>query len=206
MRGNRGVAVGLVAALSSILVAAGCDSGDSSGAAAADELEEHGGEYCPGPLPLAPKATYGFGTEEPATEEPELKAPEIAWVCRYDTTDVSGRGSGGAHLRWDRAGEPVRLTTAQVAALGRIVRSLEPVEPQGCTDDLGPRYLWSYSSGTDLTGIVVDDYGCGDIRLTDDPFTTVAGSSEQDGVVPGVLAGVPALADGRPEALSSSAG
>ena len=54
-----------------------------------------------------------------------------------------------------------------------------------CTEELGPRWMLVLSRSGDLTGVVVDGYGCRDVRLTDEPFTTVAG----EGAVEGVLTG-----------------
>ncbi|MDP9443546.1 MAG: hypothetical protein M3P83_04015 [Actinomycetota bacterium] len=50
-----------------------------------------------------------------------------------------------------------------------------------------------YTHPGDLTGVVIDDYGCARIRLTDDPFQTAPGDSGQEGTVPGVLSGPPEL-------------
>lgn len=50
-----------------------------------------------------------------------------------------------------------------------------------------------YATGRDLTGVVVDDFGCGDVSLTDDPFTTPPGAATQDGTVAGVLTGTDEL-------------
>jgi hypothetical protein len=44
-----------------------------------------------------------------------------------------------------------------------------------------------YTHLADLTGVVVDDYGCASVGLTDDPFKTAPGESDQVGTVPGVL-------------------
>lgn len=45
----------------------------------------------------------------------------------------------------------------------------------------------AYSHDGDLTGVVVDDYGCRDVRLTDNPHTTPPGADNQVGTVGGVL-------------------
>lgn len=50
-----------------------------------------------------------------------------------------------------------------------------------------------YATGRDLTGVVVDDFGCGDVRLTDDPFKTPPGDATQDTTVAGVLTGTDEL-------------
>lgn len=46
-----------------------------------------------------------------------------------------------------------------------------------------------YSHAGDLTGVVVDDYGCRDVRLTDNPHVTPPGASDQVGTVGGILDG-----------------
>jgi hypothetical protein len=43
------------------------------------------------------------------------------------------------------------------------------------------------------TGVIVDDYGCRDVRLTDNPHTTPPGADDQDGTVGGVLDGGAAI-------------
>jgi hypothetical protein len=61
--------------------------------------------------------------------------------------------------------------------------------------ELGPRYLVSYTYKRDLTGVVIDRYGCREVRLTDNPFTTVPGAASGAGIVEGVLAGPTKLLD-----------
>jgi hypothetical protein len=41
----------------------------------------------------------------------------------------------------------------------------------------------------------VDEFGCGEVRLTDDPFGVSPGESSGAGTVSGVLAAPPGLAD-----------
>ncbi len=141
-------------------------------------------------LPRAPRATYGFGNDRPATTVPTLWKPQEAWVCRYVARDVASKGSNGAWYEWMRQDAPRRLGAEELAAFSTAIEQLEP--PTGetaCTDDLGPRYLVSYAYENDLTGVVIDDYGCNGVRLTDDPFTTVPGDPSQPGTVVGVLSG-----------------
>jgi hypothetical protein len=52
-----------------------------------------------------------------------------------------------------------------------------------------------YSHHGDLTGVVVDDYGCRDVRLTANPHSTPAGAADQEGIVGGVLDGGAAILD-----------
>ena len=81
-----------------------------------------------------------------------------------------------------------------LAGLDQRLDALEPIESnQVCNMDLGPRFMLVYRHGTDLTGVSVDDYGCKDVRLTDDPFTTVVGEATQGGTVRGVLQAPPEL-------------
>ncbi|CAN5346577.1 hypothetical protein BH09ACT12_BH09ACT12_33750 [soil metagenome] len=65
----------------------------------------------------------------------------------------------------------------------------------GCDGDLGPRWLVVYSHDGDLTGVLVDDFGCDVVRLTDDPRSTPPGEVDENGMVVGVLAGGPAILD-----------
>ncbi len=62
-----------------------------------------------------------------------------------------------------------------------------------CTDDLGARWMVVLSHEGDLTGVVVDDYGCRDVRLTDNPHLSPPGADDQEGTVGGVFAGGPAI-------------
>ena len=155
-----------------------------------DELSQHGGSFCPATLPRAPRETYGFGTEQPATARPSLWKPQQAWLCRYVSKNVAPKDSNGAWLEWARLGAPRRLDARQLEAFSNAITQLRlPPGDRACSDDLGPRYLVSYSYEQDLTGVVIDAYGCDDIRLTDDPFSTVPGNPSQPGTVKGVLTG-----------------
>ena len=46
-----------------------------------------------------------------------------------------------------------------------------------------------YAHDGDLTGVVVDDYGCRTVRLTDKPHATPPGADRQEGTVGGTLDG-----------------
>jgi len=141
-------------------------------------------------LPRAPRETYGFGDDLPAMKAPTLSKPQQVWICAYVPRDVAPEGSNGAWFEWVRKGAPRRLDAGEVEAFSAAIEQLGPATGiNSCTDDLGPRYLVSYASGSDLTGVVVDDYGCQEVRLTDDPFTTVPGDALQPGTVEGVLYG-----------------
>ena len=161
-----------------------------------DELSSHHGKFCPTVLPRASRATYGFGDDRPAATAPTLPKPDEAWICRYDSRNVAPEGSNGAWLEWTRQDAPRRLDDDEMKVFSSAVQHLQPIAGDiACTSDLGPRYLVSYANRNDLTGVVIDRYGCGEIRLTDDPFNTVPGDPSQPGTVTGVLGGPAGLLD-----------
>jgi hypothetical protein len=150
------------------------------------EIAEHGGP-CPSVLPSpTDDRGYGFGTERMATEQPTFSKPDTAWVCQYGTEDG---GPDGPRFVWVLNHAPRRLDDS---LLGDVEAKLQEVRataaPQACTDDLGPRWMLVTSTGGDLTGTVVDGFGCGHVRLTDDPFVTAPGDPEEGGTVAGSLA------------------
>lgn len=183
-----------------VLAACGDDTGGSaSGAdpssptAEADELGKHGGEVCPDELPLGSDKRHGLGLDEPADEAPSLPDPEEAWVCTYNHRD-SATGGGGASYAWVRDGDARQVPADQIPTLADALTALTPADPgRMCTLELGPRLMLVYTHGSDLTGVVVDDFGCRDVRLTDEPFETAPGEATQPGTVPGVLSAPPAL-------------
>ena len=174
------------------LAFASCD-GEPDAASPPDEpiaeLAQHDGSFCPRSLPRASQESYGFGTSERAEEAPSLWEPEEAWVCEYVTKNIAPRDANGAWYEWVRQGEPRRLSGEALHSFAAALRDLRPSEADVCTSDLGPRYLVSYVYESDLTGVVIDDYGCQEIRLTDEPFETVPGDAAQPGTVAGVLMG-----------------
>lgn len=153
------------------------------------EPEPSSAELCPDSLPRASKATYGFGDDGPAATAPSLPVPHRAWICRYDPRDIATRADA-AWFEWVRQGRPRPLDDTELATFSSAVEGLRPASAdRACTADLGPRYLVAYAEGSELTGVVVDAYGCGDIRLTDDPSATVPGEPRRPGTVAGVLQG-----------------
>jgi hypothetical protein len=164
--------------------------GDSSGHRV-DEVAAHRGQVCPRKLAQASDETYGFGTSEPADVSPSLPVPEAAWVCRYGADDVGpGPDGDGTTFGWVRRDPPRRVAESRLPALAEHVDELAPAEgDRACTADLGPRWMLVLAAGGDLTGVVVDDFGCQDVRLTDEPFRTPPGEATQPGTVSGVLSG-----------------
>lgn len=159
------------------------------------ELDSRG--PCPPQLPEAQDDDgYGFGSEAPADQSPDLPAQDRAWVCRYDPVDEPSE-DGGRHLSWERAGGPQEVDPALVPDVVGTVNRLAPPPPdQMCTADLGPR--WSVvlaTAGGDLTAVVVDDFGCHHVRLSADPWGGAPGETPGEGVPEGVLDGGQALLD-----------
>jgi hypothetical protein len=182
------------------LLAAGCGdpeapAGDSGRGPTIDEIAAHDGQVCPTQLPLKKKSGHGFGTARPAKSAPSLPAPESAWVCQYSPTEAGpGPDGNGTRFSWVRTGGASPVDSARLPALEHGLTQLVPAnDDRICTADLGPRWMLVLSNGTDLTGVVVDDFGCRDVRLTDEPFETVPGEATHGGTVPGVLAGPAAL-------------
>lgn len=157
---------------------AGCgDDGGSRGGTAREHREElaaHQGQPCPRRLPQTEGP--GLGTQEPAAEAPSLPEADRAWVCEYAATAPG----------WPRQGPPREVVGETLDALGGRVAALRPADGMRmCTEELGPRWMLVLSHDGDLTGVVVDGYGCRDVRLTDEPFTTVAGEGALEGVLTG---------------------
>ena len=135
-------------------------------------------------------AGHGFGASTPATGKPALLEPEQAWVCEYRPEEAGETSSGGTTFRWVRHGPPAPVSPAELSDLSAALDDLVPVDHgRACTSDLGSRWMVAYVRDGDLTGVVVDDYGCHDVRLSDDPYGTAPGADEQEGAVGGVLDG-----------------
>lgn len=184
----------LTSSLLSLGLLGGCSDGSSDRAEDVardrpDEVTAHDGEVCPGRLPDAGDE-HGFGTSEPAGSAPVLETSESAWVCVYDATEVADAGADGASYAWTRRGEAVAVPDSSLADLARHLDELEPApDHRMCTADLGPRWMLVTAVDGDLTGVVVDGFGCRDVRLTDEPFDVVPGDASAPGVVPGTLTG-----------------
>lgn len=185
------------AVATAVLVLSGCDLPWSSTATAQEpavrtsELADSGGRPCPQELPISDDPSgHGFGTEKVADELPALLEPQEAWVCTYNFFDVGTSHSGGITYGWRRAGGPETVAAADLPELQSALHDLEPADDsRGCPDDLGPKWMVVFSHDGDLTGVVVDGYGCRDVRLTENPHITPPGADNQDGTVGGVFDG-----------------
>lgn len=161
------------------LVVTGCGL-SRSGDTVTDSPTINAGEFhaaselpCPEELPLGDDPSgHGFGVEAGRT------------------------ATGGTFFEWVLAKKPAAVDPGGLAALQIALDNLSlPDQALACTDDLGPRWMVAYVHEGDLTGAVVDDYGCRDVRLTDNPHTTSPGAGAQDGTVAGVLDGGQAILD-----------
>lgn len=202
-RSRIGRVVAFLGSVSATLTLSGCGPPWASTPTANDpevrpsELADAGGRPCPKRLPIGGDPSgHGFGTDEVADELPTLLEPQRAWVCQYNTVDVGTTRDGGAVFEWRRAGQPQPVAAADLPDVQSTLDDLALADrSRSCTADLGPRWMVVYSHDGDLTGVVVDDYGCRDVRLTDDPHTTPPGADDQEGTVAGVLAGGAAIID-----------
>ena len=196
------------AAVALALLLGGCGGGES-GAPVAEEPSPTGsspdepspdeptgapGRPCPRVLPAAGERA---GADEAAEELPELPPVRRAWVCRYHPARLGeGDGDGGGPSSgWERQGRAVPVADADLAPLADALDGLALLDldtsQRVCTADLGPRFMVVLADAGDLTGVVVDDFGCHDTRLTADPHSLPAGADGPGGAVDGVLQGGP---------------
>lgn len=185
-------AVAWSAALIAALAVAGCGEVVAEPQTVlTDEMAGHDGQVCPRKLPAGEDpAGYGFGIQEPADKKPSLLTPDAGWVCRFEPVRAgSGPEGGGTKFVWQRKEDPVALTPAQLAAATEYLAELQPQRQDACPANLGPRILLVFSHVRDLTGVVIDDFGCNSVRLTDQPFTRAPGDPGQQGTVSGTLTG-----------------
>lgn len=161
------------------------------------ELTDADNRPCPDELPVSDDPSgHGFGVQELADEHPTLLSPNEAWECRYDPFDAATTTSGGAMYEWRRSNQPTPVDSAALPRLRDALGGLGPADrSEGCNADLGPRWMVVYNHDGDLTGLVVDDYGCRDVRLTDNPHVTPPGADDQEGAVGGILDGGEAILD-----------
>jgi len=165
------------------------DPGSTSAAASPTFAPE---DVCPPKLPRDDDPEdHGFGAQEDARQEPSLPAPEQAWTCQYDAVDAGQTPDGGTEFAWVLHGTAAEVAEPELGAFASALDRVQPYPRSGrmCTQELGPRWLVVYPGSDGLIGVVVDDFGCREVRLTDDPATTPPGAGDGDGTVPGVLDG-----------------
>lgn len=159
------------------------------------ELDAANNRPCPQELPIGDDpGGHGFGVEAAAEKLPTLLEPQETWMCHYNTSDVGATPSGGTTYGWGHTGQPVPVAPSDVPNFQDALNDLSlPDLNEACTADLGPRWMVVWTHDGDLTGVVVDDFGCRSVRLTDNPHTTPPGADDQDGTVAGVLGGGTAI-------------
>jgi hypothetical protein len=187
----------VAAALSAVLLS-GCGGSEDDSPTAVDpkdgsdttvgELAAHDGQPCPDQLP---QPAEGLGTDQPAASAPTLPAVDQAWVCQYAANEAN---------KWLLEGEANPVDAALLPDIETGLGALSPAPAhQMCTMDLGPRWMIvSATADGDLTGVVVDDFGCRSVRLTDEPFEVVPG----EGTFPGALS----APDGLLEKIKAAVG
>ncbi len=152
------------------------------------------GEVCPAVLPPPELPGDGLGTQEPAATAPSLPAPEAASVCLYDPTETEAAEGEETTYSWTLSSAPVPVGARDLKTLTQQLTELTPADPDAtCPAKVRSRWLLVYTVGDDATGVAVDDFGCQDVRLTDEPFETAPGDATQEGTVSGVLSGPTAL-------------
>ena len=149
------------------------------------------GEACPSELPRPDEPGNGLGTLEPAASAPSLAAFEAASVCLYDASkSEESTDSETPTYTWRLASSPVEVGKKDLKALNEQLGELVPEKAgRTCSPKVSTRWLLISTGDDEATGVVVDDFGCRAVRLTDAPFETAPGEATREGVVPGVLAG-----------------
>ncbi|WP_062203173.1 hypothetical protein [Demequina salsinemoris] len=179
-----------VAALASVLTGCSGDagsSGDQGSAAAGSELAAHDGVACPESL-VDSSDRYGLGVDLEGDAMPELGGYDAVWLCEYVPIDRPQEDGNGTFSSWQVATTPVELAEQDLPVVADVLDRLT-VAPSDmdCTADLGPRELIVLVDGGDLTGVAIDVFGCGTVRLTDDPYLTAPGESTDEALESGSL-------------------
>lgn len=170
------------------VLVAGCATPGSPGASPDPVTVE---VACPETLVEPTPPEHGLGTNTPAAERPTFPRVGGAWLCTYVSSDTGEEDpDGGALYGWVLADQPREIPEPALVEVEALLSRLEPAEAmRACTADLGPRLMLVIGNGEDLDGVVIDDYGCRDIRLTHDPWTVAPGEADAAGLPAGVLTG-----------------
>ena len=146
---------------------------------------------CPDGLVDPTPLDHGLGTNTPAARAPSVGSLTQAWVCTYESVGTSSTEPGGGSVyTWTLVEGPAEVEAARLDEASELIATLAPAESmRACTADLGPRVMLVAATGLGTLGMVVDDYGCRDVRLTDDPWTVAPGESTTEYIPSGVLTG-----------------
>lgn len=120
-------------------------------------------ELCPARLPEPSSGTT------PADAVPPLPDAARAWVCGY------ARKVGGS---WELVTPVEAVAPTRLNAVASALDGLAPgADETVCTQEVGPRYLLVLAdeTSTDVTGVLVDEFGCRHVRVADEPATTPVG-------------------------------
>ena len=152
------------------------------------------GDVCPSELPRPEASDDGFGTQDPAGSAPSLGAPDEATVCLYDPTESDDADGAETSYTWALSGEPIPVGERDLKALTQQLGELVPAQAdKKCPSKPDTRWMLVTTAGDDVTGVVVDDFGCRSVRLTDAPSDTAPGEATREDTVAGVLTGPTSL-------------
>ncbi len=144
------------------------------------------GPPCPRELPRPSAGSAVLGNTDPAAAAPRLPAFTQAWRCVYRGSETDdGRDESWV---WERLGAASDVADSDLERYAAALTDLRPAPAdQVCTLDLGPRTLLVLEHDTGRVGVLADRFGCGSVRLTDDPAQVPAGEATTEGIVAGVL-------------------
>lgn len=151
-------------------------------------------EKCPERL-LDPDEQSGtLGAPGAAPRRPTIETPDAAWICSYGAKDDGANAGGATAYTWTRFGDVHPVGSSELNDLVTSLGGLVPVpNDRACLSNLGPRWLLVLERDGQRSGVTIDDFGCGDVLMTDDPFETAPGEAQQKGTVPGALNAPPSL-------------
>lgn len=148
---------------------------------------------CPEQVAGGDASTGGFGTVDSAEAAPELGSYEPAWACDYaavERPDEATSADGPTIMDWELVRGPVRVPAREARELVALISRLRPAPAtRACTMELGSRHVLVMVDGDRSVGVVIDGFGCRDVRLTDDLAHTPPGDGGDGEVVAGVLSG-----------------
>ncbi len=188
-----------VAALALMLTGCSGDtehSGDQGSAPAGSELAAYDGVACPDSL-VDSSDRYGLGLDLEGDALPEVGGYDAAWLCEYVPLDRPLEDGNGTFSSWYLATTPVELAEEDLPVVDDVLDRLTVApDSMDCLADLGPRELVVLVDDGDLTGVAFDVFGCGTVRLTEDPYVTAPGESTEETLESG-----PLIVDGGRAAL-----
>ncbi|WP_084127038.1 hypothetical protein [Demequina sp. NBRC 110054] len=190
--GNIGTPAASLCGAALAVVLTGCSgdaehSGAEGSAPAGSELAAYGGVACPDSL-VDSSDRYGLGADLEGDAVPELGGYDAVWLCEYVPIDRPQEDGNGTFNSWHLATTPVELAEEDLPIVDDVLDRLAVASASmDCLADLGPRELVVLVDDGDLTGVVIDVFGCETVRFTEDPFVTAPGESADDALESGWL-------------------